>query len=229
MIANKKKFSVGLGMMAAFIVVLIFIFMPIFGGQNALDTLDQLYNSISKGSAYKNVKELKESIDGFDGNKIDVTLTMHSEEEARQTSLLFQKAAAKVNISGSTLKVSGDLGKILTNCLEDADLMYANNGQKVSAKYGYNEKQALYNWSVAVKEMDKDLKKQKRFKEAKIVTTSNKKAIEMAYNYYKIEPRQIGDRYGVVIFSLIFYVVYTLWYGFAIMYMFEGWGMQLEH
>jgi hypothetical protein len=28
---------------------------------------------------------------------------------------------------------------------------------------------------------------------------------------------------------LIFYVVYTLWYGFAIMYMFEGWGLQLEH
>jgi hypothetical protein len=24
-------------------------------------------------------------------------------------------------------------------------------------------------------------------------------------------------------------VAYTLWYGFAIMFMFEGWGMQLEH
>ncbi len=34
---------------------------------------------------------------------------------------------------------------------------------------------------------------------------------------------------GIVIFSLIFYVVYTLWYGFAIMFMFEGWGMRLEH
>jgi hypothetical protein len=154
---------------------------------------------------------------------------MHSEEQARQTSLLFQKADAKVTVSGPALKVSGDLGKILTNCMQDADLMYANNGQKVSSKYGYPEKRALYNWSVAVKEMDKDLKKQKRFKEAKIVAASNKKAIEMAYNYYQIEPSQIGDRYGVVILSLIFYVVYTLWYGFGIMYLFEGWGMQLEH
>jgi hypothetical protein len=33
----------------------------------------------------------------------------------------------------------------------------------------------------------------------------------------------------VVIFSLIFYVVYTLWYGFAIMFLFEGWGLQLEN
>lgn len=229
MIANKKKFSLGLGMMAAFIVILIIMFMPIFSGLNALDYLDQLYNSISKGSAYKNVKELRESIGGFDGNRIDVSLTMHSEEEARQTSALFQKAEANVSISGPTLKVSGDLGKILANCLEDTDLMYANNGQKISAKYGYNEKQALYNWSVAAKELDKDLKKQKRFKEAKIVAASDKKAIEMAYNYYKIEPSQISTRWGLVIFSLIFYVVYTLWYGFAILYLFEGWGMQLEH
>lgn len=229
MIANKKKFSLGLGMMAAFIVILVIMFMPIFGGLNALDYLDQLYNSISKGSAYKNLEELRESIRGFDGKKIDVTLTMHSEKQARQTSQLFQKADAKVNISGPTLKVSGDLGKILANCIEDADLMYANNGQKISAKYGYNEKQALYNWSAAAKGLDKDLKKQKRFKEAKIVATSNKKIIEMAYNYYTIEPSQISNRLGLVIFSLIFYVVYTLWYGFAIMYLFEGWGMQLEH
>jgi hypothetical protein len=37
------------------------------------------------------------------------------------------------------------------------------------------------------------------------------------------------DRLGVVVFSLVFYVIYTLWYGFAIMFIFEGWGMQLEH
>lgn len=229
MIANKKRFSTGLGMIAAFIVILIIIFMPVFGGQNGLDYLDNLYNSISKGSAYKNVKELKKTIGAFDGNKIDVNLTMHSEEQARLTSLLFQKAAAMVNISGPTLKVSGDLGKILTTCLEDTDLMYTNKGQAVSGKYGYDERQVLYNWWTATKEMDKDLKKQKLFKEAKIVTTAEKKAIEMAYNYYKIEPVQISDKYGVVIFSLIFYVIYTLWYGFGIMYMFEGWGLQLEH
>jgi len=32
-----------------------------------------------------------------------------------------------------------------------------------------------------------------------------------------------------VTFSLVFYVVYTLWYGFGIMFMFEGSGMKLEH
>ena len=29
--------------------------------------------------------------------------------------------------------------------------------------------------------------------------------------------------------ALVFYVVYTLWFGFGIMYTFEGLGMQMEH
>jgi len=37
------------------------------------------------------------------------------------------------------------------------------------------------------------------------------------------------DRLGVVVFSVVVYVIYTHWYGFAIKFLFEGWGMQLEH
>jgi hypothetical protein len=107
--------------------------------------------------------------------------------------------------------------------------MYENKGVEVSTKYGYDERRVLYNWWAALKEMDKDLSRQKQFKYAKISADLNKRAVEMAYNYYRIDPQKLGDRVGLVIFSLVFYVVYTLWYGFAIMFMFEGWGMQLEH
>ena len=107
--------------------------------------------------------------------------------------------------------------------------MYHNDGEKVSGKYSYNEKQALYNWWQALNAMEKNLKKQKKFKEAEIVASVVKKAVESSYNYYKIEPKKITDRWGVVIFSLVFYVIYTMWYGFSIMFMFEGWGMMLGH
>ena len=163
------------------------------------------------------------------GSDVALTLKLKTPEQARQTALLLQKAGAGVNQSENSLEVSGDLGQILASCLEDADAMYINDGPKISSKYGYDERRVMYNWWTAAKEVDKDLKKQKKFKEAKSVTDLKKKGIELAYNYYKIEPQKIGDRYGIVIFSLVFYVIYTLWYGFAIMYMFEGWGMQLEH
>lgn len=214
--------------MAAFIVVLIIFFMPVFGGKNGLDYLDNLYNTISKGSAYY-IPKVQKEVNNLTGNSVSMTLQMDDETQAQQTSPLFSAAGAMVNMSGAELKVSGDLGKILENCLADSDSMYNNDGEKVSSKYGYEERQALYNWWAACKAMDKDLKKQKKFKEAKTVALVQTKAVELAYNYYKIQPEKIGNKIGIVIFSLVFYVIYTLWYGFAIMFMFEGWGMRLEH
>ena len=228
MIARKKEFYGGVGMMATFIVILIIIFMPIFNGQNGLNYLDALFNSISKGSAYYIPKVIGKS-DKFKGNSVSVTLTMATEKQAQQTSELFKAGGAEVIVEETNLKVTGDLGEILANSLADADAMYRNDGEIVSAKYGYDEKRVLFNWWKAFKEMDKDLKKQKKFKEAKVVALVVKKAVESSYNYYKIEPQKISDRWGVVLFSLIFYVLYTLWYGFAIMFMFEGWGMALGH
>jgi hypothetical protein len=228
MIAHKKEFYSGVGLMAVFLVVLIFIFMPIYKGHNGLDYLDALYNSISKGSAYY-IPKLNKEAKEFHGNSVNVNLAMVSDEQAAQSRTLFEKSEAMAKVSGSTIQVSGDLGKVLQNCLADADHMYLNDGQKVSGKYGYDEKRVLFNWWNALEAMDRDLKKQKLYKEAKLVTTVKKKAVEPSYNYYKIDPQRIMDRLGIVIFSLIFYVVYTLWYGFAIMFMFEGWGMKLEH
>ena len=228
MIAKKKKFFGGSLMLLAFIAVLIIIFSPVFKGQNGLEYLDALYNSISKGSAYY-IPKVKEEAGKFAGKSIAVTLNMADEKQAKQTALLFRKGEASTTVTGASLRITGDSGKILENALTDADNMYNNDGKEVSLKYGYNEKQVLFNWWKAFNEMDKALKKQKKFKEAKVVALVVKKAIEPSYNYYQIEPQKISDRFGIVIFSLVFYVIYTLWYGFAIMYMFEGWGLRLEH
>ena len=77
--------------------------------------------------------------------------------------------------------------------------------------------------------MDEDLKRQNRFAEAAFVVKVKKKAVECAYNYYGVEPTRISDRLGLVLFSLVLYVVYTVWYGYAIIFMLEGWGLNLSH
>jgi len=228
MIPNKKKFYGGAAMMVAFIVVLILMFMPILNGQNLLNYLDALFNSISKGSAYYIPKVTKES-KNFEGNSVSVTLTMANKNEALQTAALFEAGGAEAVAKDSNLKVNGDLGKILANSLADADAMYNNDGAKVSGKYGYDEKRVLFNWWKAFNELEKGLKKQKKFNEAKGVALVVKKALETSYNYYRIDPQKIGDRWGIVFLSLVFYVFYTLWYGFGIMFMFEGWGLELGH
>jgi hypothetical protein len=154
---------------------------------------------------------------------------MKDSKQAQESALLLKNAGASVETSGTDLKVAGDFGNIVVSSLDDADLMYANKGLELSAKYNYNERKIMYNWWSLLKAMDKDLKSQKKFKEAKAIGDVSKKGVELSYNYYKVEPQKVTDSLGVLIFSLVFYVVYTLWYGFAIMFMFEGWGMKLEH
>jgi uncharacterized protein YbcC (UPF0753/DUF2309 family) len=125
--------------------------------------------------------------------------------------------------------VAGDLGLILDNAVRDADLMFANDGKAIRVKYGFPEKQALYDLWSALAAAEKNLNKQKLFKEAKIVNQVQTKAVEPAYNYYGIEAEDIKSKLGIVIASLAGYVVYTLWFGFSILFMFEGWGLKLEH
>ena len=228
MMENRKKMFGGFGLLIGFAVVLIIIFSPVFKGQNGLEYLDDLYNSISKGSAYY-IPKVKAETDTFSGRSVTATIEMKDESQTQQTAALFMKGGALVNISGTQLKIEGDLGKILANCLADADRMYMNDGQAISSKYGYSERQALFNWWQALTAMDKVLKKQKQFQEAKTVDLVVKKAVETSYNYYQIEPQKISDRAFIVFFSLVFYVIYTLWYGFAVMFLFEGWGLKLEH
>jgi hypothetical protein len=228
MIARKKEFTIGLVMLISFFVVLFIFFSPVFEGKNGLDYLDSLYNSISKGSVYY-IPKLKEEAKPFNGANVDLSFAMTSAGQAQQTSLLFMKAGALVNVTDAKLQVVGDLGKILEACLVDADAMYKNNGKAVADKYGYSERQVLFNWWQALKGADNNLLAQKKFKEAKTVANIGKRAVETCYNYYQIEPQNIMDKLGMVIFSLLFYVVYTMWYGFAILFMFEGWGMKIEH
>jgi hypothetical protein len=228
MIEHKKKFFIGLGMMTGFIAVLIIFFSPIFGGHNGLDYLDNLYNSISKGSAYY-IPQMKDEIEAHQGQRINATLDLGTKTKAQKTALLFKAGGAETSVTDGTLGVSGDLNQILSNNLQDADNMYRNESKKVTDKYGYNEREVLYNWWMAFNELEKELKRQKQFKSAKIIALVKKKAVETSYNYYKIEPTKITDNLWLVAFSLAFYVVYTMWYGFAFMFVFEGWGMKLEH
>lgn len=228
MIRKKSEFYLGLVMLIGFFVVLGIIFSPLFDGKNGLEYMDRLFNSIAKGSAYY-IPMVRDDIRQMGESSVDLTLAMESPAQAQQTALLFKQAGAQVNVSDAKLKVNGSFGKMLTASLDDADAMYHNNGKSLVDKYGYNERQALYNWFRAFKSAEKALQNEKKFKEARVAIQLNQKALETAYNFYQIEAQKIAERLWVVTFALVFYVIYTLWYGFAILFMFEGLGFQLEH
>jgi len=223
MSGRKGKLGIGIALMASFIVVLVIFFMPVFGGQNGLDYLDNLYNSISKGSAYY-IPKVQHMVEDHGSKQVDLNLKL---SDAAAVAPLFTSAGASAAVEGDTLKVSGDLESIFSAALSDADAAYHNNDDELEAKYGDGVRQTMYGWWEALHEMERDLKRQKIFASADLAHSVQAKTVECAYNYYGIEPQKIGDRWGIVLFSLIFYVVYTIWYGYAIMFIFEGLGFEL--
>jgi len=55
-----------------------------------------------------------------------------------------------------------------------------------------------------------------------------KKAVEPAFNFYTIEAQQVSEKAGIMTGLLVFYVIYTMWWGFAIFYMFDGIGLTMK-
>ncbi|MBU0484493.1 MAG: hypothetical protein KKB30_08265 [Proteobacteria bacterium] len=229
MIAHKKEFTGGLLLFIAFWIVFVIGMSPIFGdGKNILNYMDNLYNTISKKSAYY-IPAVKEKTVAYQGKMVSFTVKGKNPEQAASMAKLFTAGQAKVSLKDEIVKVEGDFGLILDNIINDAEVMFANDGKMIRAKYGLPEKQALYDLWNAMKSAEKDLNKQKKFKEAKIINQVQTKAVEPAYNYYGIEAEDIKSKLGIVVASLAGYVIYTLWFGFSILFMFEGWGLKLEH
>jgi len=232
MIANKKEFSGGLVMMAGFWVVFALLLSPLYPGQgkkvNMLDYMDSLYNSISKKSAYY-IPEIVKKADKLKGSSFAITLKVEDKNSAPRIAAMLRTSGATVVEEASALKVSGDLGVVLNAAMADTELAYANNGEALMARHGAEAKQVMFDWWNTLSTMEKSFTKQEKFAESTTINKAKTKAVETAYNYYGIEAQSIKDKMVIVVLSLAGYVVYTMWFGFSILFMFEGWGLKLEH
>ncbi len=226
-IKNKKPFRVGAFFAITFIGVLLLIFSPVFKGGNGLQFADESFNKLAKGSSYF-IPKVKESVAKTAGKPLTATIKVDDKEQVDNTAKLLTTAGASVYVEGQSLKISGDMGAVLGSAVADANSMYNNDGKAVSARYGYDEKQVMKNWWFALDKMEKGMKKEKMIAESKVIGEVNKKAIEPGYNFYKVEANKVSEHAGMMSGLLVFYVLYTMWWGYAIFYMFEGVGLTMK-
>jgi hypothetical protein len=243
----KKHMGLGILLAISFWIVLFLMFSPIFPKtadgqpQNGLEWADELFNQLAKGSSYF-IPKVQKSNEKFMGRMFSVTVNLSkpedkpgdAEKRAERASKLFTlNPGATVAVNGAELKIEGDLGLVMKAALEDADAMFKNEGDKLKAKYAAematdDVKQMFRQWNNVLPKIDKAFKKEKMIEEAKIVSDVTKKAIEASYNFYGVEAVKVKDKAGLMTFLLIFYVAYTMWWGFAIFYIFEGLGLSMK-
>jgi len=230
LIRDKKHFTWGVLLTVSFFAALSYMFTPHFGdGHNAFEASDHMFNSIAKGSTYY-LPEIMEEAKAFDGEMIEVTVLGENQESKDlmdEAAVVLGHSGAQVTPGAEGLTYSADLGALLGVALADSDAMFYNKGEDLESKYGMHPKVAMYVWWKVLQSTITELNVQKRFKEALFLKTAISKGVEVGYNFYGIEPESAASKAGTLTFDLVFYVIYTLWWGFAIFFLSEGIGLQM--
>lgn len=235
-VRNKKTFGMGAVFAISFLSVLFLIFSPVFGGKNGLQFADDSFNRLSKGSSYF-IPKVTKSNEQFMGRMFSATIKVDkpedkpgdAEKRAANIAKVLTTAGAKAEVNTATVKIEGDLGKVLASALQDSDDMFKNNGEKIKARYSTDDEKKMFRqWHNALAKIMKEFQKEKKIEEAKIVSDVMKKAVEPAYNFYKVEGQKVVDHAGMMSGLLVFYVAYTMWWGYAIFYLFDGLGLSMK-
>ena len=228
LIRHQRSMNLGLLLGATFFIILAVIFSPIFGGgKNGLEYSDALFNKLAKGSSYF-VPELTASLTKFQKEELAVNVKMENPDQAARAVKIFTRAAPDTKANGAELNIKGNLSKLLGAVLEDSSSMYFNKGGEVREKYGMDEQDVMTTWWAALNRTVKELQKSGKTEQSNIVVEVMRKGVEPAYNFYKIEPQSIFEKALTAASLLVFYVVYTLWWGFAIFYLFDGVGLSMK-
>lgn len=222
---NKKALSTGIFLTITFFGILTIIFMPIFGdGRNGLVFSDDMFNKLSKGSSYF-IPNVMKSNEKFMNTEINIQFKLDKADYAQKAVKVLTIAGAQAEVADNDLKLKANLGNLMAKALKDSDDMYKNNGKVVSERYSMAEKEVMVTWWHIMKPLDKALKKEGKIEESKIVSDVMKKAVETSHNFYGIEAQKVTDKALLMTGLLVFYVIYTMWWGFAIYYLFEGMGL----
>jgi len=228
LIRHAKMFNLGLLLGITFLGILFLIFQPIFpGGKTGLDFSDDLFNKLSKGSSYF-IPAVAKDNEKLMGANFSVNIKLDKPEQVESAIKILSSGGAQATAKETQLAISGDLGSLLGNAIRDSDEMYKNEGAKVSSRYGFKEMDVMALWWSVLSKMNKEFQKDKKIDDSDMVMKVMQKAVEPAYNYYGIEAEKVSGKAFTLTALLLFYIVYTMWWGYAIFDMFDGIGLSMK-
>ncbi len=226
MIQNRKKFWVGVGGLILFSMILCFWLSPWGHHRSGLERVDQLFNQLAKNSTYF-IPEAVNLAPKFEGKTVDFGITSRwPGDDARMAQIIQTNLFSAVLLGDGRVRVKGDLGKMGLAASMDAGLLFKGQETDLRVKYGVNGKEAVYYWWVAFDGLTRRFIQENRSSEADYTRFLTTRVLEPAYNFAGIETRSIGENIWAVAFFLGFYLLYTLLYGFSILFLFEGFGIQ---
>ncbi len=225
LVVNKKEFTLGALLTVTFFVLLFIMHTTTvisIKGKSLVHYTDEMFVSVSKGSVYF-IPELVKIADQYVGKPLDVKI-----KKSDKAAKLFENVNASVELKNGKLRINGDLGEILKNVLKDADAVFKGEDRGLYDRYGYAGKEVIHQWWLSLKEIEGVYKTAKKFDEIKSLKTVRIKALEPAFNFCGVESASVSKHALGISAVIVFYVIYTVWWGYAIYFLSEGVGLMMK-
>ena len=229
----KAPFIRGCLLLISFLALFGIMLMPLMKDElgnhmTGLQYADNVFNELSKGSSYF-IPGVRNSVKTVEGKSVQLTVKLKKADLAALAGMVLEKSGATdVRVEDGKVSFSGNLGPILTSATDDADNLYNNNADAVSQKYdGQPALKVAAAWWYVLSPCIKEQQKQYKIGEAQVVDNVLRRAIEPGNNFFSVPPAKVSEHLILMSAMLIFYVLYTLWYGFAIFELFEGMGLAM--
>ncbi|WP_243312748.1 hypothetical protein [Fundidesulfovibrio agrisoli] len=247
-IVNKGPFAKGAFLMVTFLAVFFCIMSPLFKDQNGkpqngLEFSDDFFNMLAKNSS-DYFDQVKATVAKQKGVQVAVTATVakpdpkdepdpaKAQDKANKDAQAYAKAltasGAQVEVKDNVMTIKGDLGAMTEFATAKAMKVFAVVGTDVDKPENLADRKLCKDLWKGFGSMMKPLQKEGKVAEAKVLDTVMRKGLEPAYNFYGVPGEPVSKNLTLLISLLAFYVVYTMWYGYSIFFMFEGVGMSMK-
>ncbi len=224
-VQNKKKSLYGLFGLLVFFMVLSFWFFPIIGHKTGLERADHLFNQLAKNSA-DFIPLVSKRVEKFRGVTIDLSIHPRWPGADQAVAKIMMVNGMSAGLLGDgRVRIKGDLACLCIAASTDADLLFKGKEEILQNKYGLSGKEVIHYWWMAFDDLIRRYIQLNRTAEADLAKFMTNRVLEPSYNFAGIESKNISENVGIVAFLLMFYIFYTVWYGFSIMYLFEGFGI----
>lgn len=232
LIRSKRHFVAGFVMVGSFFAVCIYLLFPMlhdnYGNRlTGLQFADSVFNSLAKGSSYF-LPEVRREIETVNGTIVEVSVPLEHKYNYGAIRIMETVGAEASYDEQGRLHVRGDLGAILSAAADVGETLYYNEHKPIEEKYRMPALQVAKCWWASLHPAIQDLQKQGKIAAARVVDVTLKKALEPGNNFYMIEITKVKEHIPLVVGMLVFYILYTLWYGFGIFQLFEGIGLSMH-
>ena len=224
-----RRFALGAGLLGAFVVVLVAMVTPLFGGHNLLAAADELFNERAKSSA-DYLASAQEKATAWTGTDVDLGVSPGELPEPQAMMDVVAKHAETSLTPDGRVRVTGNLGQLAQAAIADAEALFVNDTARLEQEYeGRDAPTSVYAWWLVFDGLSRRYVQENRADEAAFTKLVATKVLEPAYNFRGIAVTSTGQSTARLALLLVFYVGYTVLYGLGIMYLFEGLGISATH